>query len=58
MPASTNAYMPTSSRINAPTAAVSTSSRAHPQVRLLLGSRCMSIAVIVEATNTDMSVSI
>ena len=41
----------------APTAAVSTSSLAQPQVRLLLGLRCISIAVTVDAMSTDMSVS-
>ena len=35
-----------------------TSSRAQPQVRVLLGLRRISAAVMVEATNTDMSVSI
>ena len=49
--------MPTIRSTSAPTAAVSTSSRAHPQVRLLLGLRCMSTAVTVEAISTDMSVS-
>ena len=47
--------MPTIRSTSAPTAAVSTSSRAHPQVRLLLGLRCMSTAVTVEAISTDMS---
>ena len=49
--------MPTIRSTSAPTAAVSTSSRAHPQGRLLLGLRCMSTAVTVEAISTDMSVS-
>lgn len=50
--------MPTMRSTRAPTAAVSTSSRAHPQVRLLLGLRCINIAVTVDAMSTDMSVSI
>ena len=46
------------SSTTAPAAAVSTSSLAQPQVRVLLGLRRISMAVIVDAASTDMSVSI
>ena len=58
IPASISAYNPTNSRIIAPASAVSTSRRAQPQVRELLGFRRISTAVTVDAISTDMSVSI